>query len=71
MPNTTTVANESITSTVNIPFRVMPEAALVFVVEVGVCVNKGAVDSGVEVGVEVIKAVESPTIALVLTAAGV
>jgi hypothetical protein len=71
MPNTTIVANESITSTFNFPFRVIPEPALVFVVEVGACVNKAAVDSGVVVGVEVIKGVKSPTTALVLTAAGV
>jgi len=65
------VANESIASTFNIPFRVIPEAALVFVVEVGACVNKSVVGNGVEVGVEVIKGVESSTTALVLTAAGV
>jgi hypothetical protein len=65
------VAIESIASTFNIPFRVILEPALVFVVEVGACVNKAAVDNGVEVGVEVIEGVKSPTTALVLTAAGV
>jgi len=65
------VANESIASTFNIPFRVIPEAALVFVVEAGACVDEAAVDSGIEVGVEVIRGVKSPTTALVLTAAGV
>ena len=65
------MANESIASTFNILFRVIPEAALVFVVEAGACVNKAVVDNGVEVGVEVIKGVESSTTALVLTAAGV
>ena len=71
IPNTRIVATEIIASTFNIPFRVIPEPALVFVVEVGACVDKAAVDSGVEVGVEVIEGVKSPTAALVLTAAGV
>ena len=70
IPNTRTAANESIASAFNILLRVIPEAALVFVVGVGACVE-AAVFNGVEDGVEVIKGFKSGTTALVLTAAGV
>jgi hypothetical protein len=73
MPNATIVTIESIAFTVNIIFRVLPEAALVFVVEVGACVE-AIVDNGVTVvdnGVEVAGGVKSATTELVLTAAGV
>jgi hypothetical protein len=80
MPNATIVTIESIAFTVNIIFRVLPEAALVFVVEVGACVEAivgngvTVVDNGVTVvdnGVEVAGGVKSATTELVLTAAGV